>query len=77
MGEMWLGWLSPHVLGEVVPDETGSTIRLCPPIELNSEKEVRKFAIWISDYCWLAFRQQIEPQVIDASGWREGLPAGI
>lgn len=78
MTDTWIGWAAPgHVIREIIPAITRSQIALVPPIEVVSEEELAAFLIWIETYCAEAYVIHAMPQVIDASNWRDGLPAGI
>lgn len=74
---LWIGWGAPGIVKKLMTECTRTQIELVPPIEIHGETEKRAFARWIEMYCAEAFRVHAEPQVVDASGWRDGLPAGI
>lgn len=77
MTNVWIGWRGPGVIGEIMPDETRSEISLVPPIEIHGEESLISFLCWVETYCEQAFLVHADPQVIDATNWRDGLPAGI
>jgi hypothetical protein len=75
----WAEWGQPDVITRVVNPVTRTIITLKPVIEINNERAYSDFQHWVLTYCKECWDQvpRINPEEIDASNWRDGLPTAI
>jgi hypothetical protein len=74
-----VGWIQPGVVATVQNPVTRSMIELKPLIEIHDEQALLDFYNWVCEYCKVCWEQvpHRDPGIIDASGWRDGQPAGV
>lgn len=69
----------PHgVLETVINPVTRSVAKVVPPIEIDSRRDLEMFSTWLTAYCKACWTPAlIDPDVIDASNWRDGLAVSL
>lgn len=72
--EMWDGAVVARVQNPI----TRTLVKLNPAIEIRSAGAMENFSEWLEAYFRAAWIPgHLDPAEIDASNWRDGLPAGV